>query len=534
MNRTRITLLALLLLVAGSGTTLAQDDVLQRAITINDSEGPAATLQFLEAEQAKTDLPPPAKALLGALLLADRRGAEAYELLEPISRLEQAPPAVLFNTWRAAAMSGKGMERIDLLERAAEIDPVSPAARQLGLLRGSQDRLEEAYLLLAPWSRANPEDTEARLAAAHSALQLRRIPEAEELLSDLPQEIPQVRLLWGKILFHRGDPYGALSTLQALGDGTDLPAGMDRDRRQTMANAYIAVGQGGEAAALLEGRVENDPGLRLVLSTAQSQSGDVTAALETIRPLAVAVLDGSTQVSADTAAGALLEYGQLLNSTGSQIDAIEPLQRAAEIDPGNERIWQSLGQSLAVAGRREEATEALARFNELAQNAVPSTVQQTTLERDIDDPTGGRLREALVLAGKDRAAEGLEMARSERRMAPGDPRVPLVESQILMLLNLQENALAAANDSVGIAPNYPDAQYQRAVVLMGMQRLQPAEEAFRQVLSLAPEHTPAMNDLAVLLMYLDRNEEARRLLQRALAINPDDQLAASNLRELGG
>lgn len=526
-----VTLTPTLALAQEAGTN---PEILDQAIALNDAEGPAATLEFLENAQAEADLPLPAKALLGALLLAAGRAGDAYAILEPLSRLEDAPPALLFNAWRAAAATGQGPARVDLLERAAQLDPISPAARELGLIRGRQGRLQEAYVLLGGWARAFPNDVEARLAAAHSALQLRRVPEAEGFLSDLPQEIPQVRLLLGKILFHRGDPYGAVATLSALGDGSELPPGMDLDRRKTLANAYIAIGQGAEAADLLADYAGDDPGMILVLVRAQAQSGDVAAALETIRPIAETVQQDPSQVSPELGAGILLQYGRQLIATGSHEAAVAPLQVATTLQPDNEMIWQPLGQALAVAGRREEATAALERFNALAQNAVPETVQQAQLERDVDDPTGRQLREALKLAGRDRPAEGLEVARNERLLSPGDPRVPMVESQILVRLDLLQDALVAAQDAIDLAPDYADTYYQRAVVLMSLQRLDAAESDFRKAIELAADHVAAMNDLAVLLMYQERNDEARQLLEKVLELSPDDALAASNLAQLEG
>jgi len=537
MNRILPAVSLITLSILGPTLALSQDDgtpdgVLEQAIALNDSAGPAVTLEFLETARAKEELSLPAEALLGALLLAAGRAGDAYATLEPISRLGDAPPALLFNAWRAAAMTGQGDARVDLLERASALDPISPAARELGLIRGRENRLQEAYILLAPWARAFPNDYQARLAAAHAALQLGRVPEAEEMLSDLPPEIPQVSLLQGKILFHRGDPYGALATLATLGDGSDLPPSMDLDRRKTMANAYIVVGQGAEAVGLLEGHTGTDPGLILVLVRAQSQSGDIAGALAAITPLAREVARDPGAFAPRLAAGILFQYGSQLNATGSQQEAIEPLQLATELQPDNEMMWQALGQALAVSGRREEATAALERFNQLAQSAVPATVQQAQLERDIDDSTVVQLREAMRLAGRDQLSEGLEVARTERRMAPGDPRVPMVESQILIRLERLDEALVAAEDAIDMAPDYADTHYQRSVVLMVLRRLDEAESGFRRVLELAPDHTAAMNDYAVLLMFLERNDEARPLLERALEFNPDDVLASRNLQSL--
>jgi Flp pilus assembly protein TadD len=254
--------------------------------------------------------------------------------------------------------------------------------------------------------------------------------------------------------------------------------------------------------------------------------------LETLRPLAEAVMGQQLALDDEMAAGTLLDYGRALIATGSHVEAIAPLELASGLDPGNSMIWQSLGQALAVAGRRDEASAALERFSELAQNAVPATVQSTTLEKDVDDPTARQLREALKLAGQGRTAEALDETRRERRMSPGDPRVLLVESRILTMLDQREEALTVATETVEMAPDLADAYYQRGVVLMGLHRLGEAEADFRRSLEIAPGHAPTLNDLAVLLMFLERDDEARELLERALEINPDDSLAKSNLSQL--
>src|SRR4029079_19837515 len=69
---------------------------------------------------------------------------------------------------------------------------------------------------MPPWARQHTDDTEAPLAAALCALDLDRPSEAEELLSDLSQEDPKVRLLWGQLLLEKRDPRGAIATLKPL------------------------------------------------------------------------------------------------------------------------------------------------------------------------------------------------------------------------------------------------------------------------------------------------------------------------------
>ncbi len=533
-----IPILVVLFLTSLAGVTLGQesaeltDPLMARAIEVSKSDGPGAAIEVLEAARLEQGLTDEQEIFLGVLLFTAGRAEESFAKLEPFTRSPEASPPLLFNAWRAADQTGRGAEHIALLQRAAAGAPGSPAARQLGFILGNQGRIEEAYRLLLPWARSQPNDVEARLATAHAALQLERVPVAEEMLADLPSDIPQVRLLSGKALYLRGDPRAALATLGELGDGTGLPPAIDLDRRHTMANCYVAIGESARAVELLEGYAADDPRLMMVLGRAQAQSGQIEQALATLRPLAQAAQGDPSGFGAEMSAGVLLAYGKALVSSGSPAGAIDPLTRASELDSQNAMVWQALGNALAVAGRREEATAALERFDSLARAAPPTANDAAALESEIDDPTAARLRRALMMANQGLTTEALAEVRDERLMAPGDPRVALVESRLLVMQGSLDAALAPAAQAVEMAPDFADAYYQRAVVLMGLEQLQQAENDFRAALEVLPTHTPAMNDLAVLLMMQQRNDEARVLLERALEINPADALAAQNLSEI--
>ncbi len=494
-----------------------------------------AAIGLLEPLAGLAETPPQLRAVLGALYLEAGRSAEALALLEPMAAAEGADPAVLYNAARAALAEGRFEEAESWLTRSARLAPGSPAARELGLLRGRQGRLQEAFVLLRPWIADHPDDEEARLAAALCAVQMERAPEAEELLSDLPQDNPRVRLLWGKTLLLKGDPYGALATLKPL-----LESGADEqlemDVRRSMSQAYVLTGQGAEAVELLAGRVSGYPAAALQLSHAQYQSGDLEAAIETIAPFAQMLLAAQPEQRAmlgpGLAGGIALEYGRLLLNSGRAEDALPHLELATELTPDNKQPWQSLGQALAAAGRREEARAALDRFQEITRTEVPSATKEMQLRRDAEDPTGRQLREAMKLLGQGRPEEALRLVAQEAELAPADPRPRLVESRILMVGGRHADALAAAERAAAIAPDSADAAYQRGVVLMALDRLDEAEAGFRRALELTPDHTATMNDLAVLLMNDGRADEARTLLQRALEIRPEDPVAAANLARL--
>ena len=525
------TLCGLLLLLPVVSPLPAQTPLTgEEASPMIDLEDVAASIGRLEAAQASRGLGRIASATLGALYVETGQAQLALDILEPITLDDDAPAPVLYNAWRAAALLGQGGKKMRWLQRSTQLEPISPAGRLMGLMMGQQGAYAEALKLLRPWARAYPDDSEVRIAAAAAALQLERVPDAEELLADLPQSNPGVRLLWGKLLMLQGDPFGALATLKALPQ--DLAPKLDIGRRRTMAEAYTASGQATEAIALLEGRVGDDPGIALQLSHALFQSGNVIQAVAVIEPFAERIMREDANVGGRLEASLVLEYGQLLNTLGRQLDALPYLERSAHLDPQNKLVWQNLGQSLSAAGRREEAREAVTRFQQMTESEVPPVVQQAAVRADNSDPTGRNLREALKKLGSDRAVEALEMARSEAGLAPNDVRPRLVEAQILVAMDLLDEALRAAEGAIEIRPENADAHYQKGVVHMARDEREQAEAGFRAALALAADHVATLNDLAVLLMLEDRPDEARPLLERVLELNPRDRVAAGNLRQL--
>ncbi|HLE83271.1 MAG TPA: tetratricopeptide repeat protein [Thermoanaerobaculia bacterium] len=550
-------ILLILLLAAGAGAVMAQPPASPAAperppAAADPGESPeeaAAKARFgqaleqlaagdLEAaiatlEPFRTDprTPPPALALLGALYLEAGRPADSLAVLEPLARAEEADPGALYNAGRAALALGREEAAERYLERSVEREPDTPAARELGLLRGRQGQLAESYRLLVPWAQQHPEDQEARLAGAHAALALARVPAAESLLSDLPQSDPAVRLLWGRLLLLKSDPHGAVATLKPL-VASGAPPAVELDARRMLAEAHLVLGDSASAVALLEGRA-GDPAVALQLVRAQYQSGDLDGALATLAPFASALESGAP--SLPTALRGLLaaEYGRLLMTASRFDEALVHLRIATELRPVDKEAWLALGQTLGALGRMEEAQATLARFDEIANSEVPTSVRSEALERGVSDPTGRQVAEAIRLISVDRADEALALLRQEIALAPEDVRPRLLESRAYLALSRPEEALAAAERALGIAAENADAHYQRGTVLMVLERFEDAETELRRAIELSPNHTAAMGDLGVLLLVRGRRDEARELFERILEIRPDDPLAARHLESLG-
>jgi Flp pilus assembly protein TadD len=480
-----------------------------------------AAIAALEELRRKPSPPPQALSMLGAFYLERGKPAEALAVLAPLAETV-ADPATLFHAARAARALGRHETAEAYLERSVALDPVSPAARELGLLRASRGEVAEGLRLLSGWAAASPGDQEARLAGAYCAVALGRADDAERLLAGLADS-PKARLLRGRARLLAGDPATALEVLGPLAGHAD--AQLQRDARRGMAEAEMLLGRPAAAVELLAGREVGDAGGALLLARALLEAGRLEEALATLQPWAAR--------GAEVPAELLREHARMLVLAGRHGEALPLLEEASRRDPRDKLAWQALGQVLAQLGRREEAARALERFREITDNAVPEALAEVEL-----DPAAGstdrQLREALRLLGIGRGDEALRIARQETALAPQDPRPLLVESRILLLLDRADEAMVPAESALALAAGDADAWYQRGVVRMARRDLAGAEADLRRALELAPEHTAALHDLAVLLLVRGDRDEARTLLQRAQALRPEDERVAATLRRLEG
>jgi Flp pilus assembly protein TadD len=494
-----------------------------------DLEGAIAVLEPLKSQPG---VHPSALSLLGVLYLQAGRADDSLAVLQPLADGDRAGPLILHSAAKAALALGQTAKAEAYLERAVAKAPVSPASRDLGILRGSQGQLAESYRLLKSWSLAHPEDEEARLAAAYGAIELDRPSEAEELLEGVPEDNPRVRLLRGRVHMIKREPEPAIAILKPL-LGT-APPSLEPEVRRRLAEAHIAFGESAAAIGLLQGKTGNDPSLALLLSRAHYQSGNPAEAAAALEPFARDLLakqpatESETSLTADFA----LEYGRALVALSRWTDAMPPLDVAVRLDPRSLQGWQLLGRAQLAAGRREDATRSMEKLRELQSQQKDNSTRVKEIERGESDPTGRNLQRAMDLAAADRTDEALALVRQEIGIAPDDPRPRPAEITLLMAAQRPQEALVAAENALAAAPGNPDFLYLRGAVRMALRQLPGAEQDFRQVLQTKPDHVATMNDLAVLLMTTGRNGEARELLRKVLEIKPGDATATANLKAL--
>ena len=532
--------LVLLLLTLGPFSAVGQkgptaaDDALNRALNLLESNQLEAAIQELEqARQTGLD-DPRIMQTLGALYIEAGRAGEAVSTLAPLADSSDAEPAALYNAGRAAAAVGDLEKAVGYLERSLAITPVSPAARELGLVRLRQGNLMDAYLLLRPWSRLNPDDTGAVLAATSCAVALGRASDAEELLSSLPMDLPTANILRGRVGLLNQDGWGALALIQPLAENP--PEGLEPQILSVLAESYLLMEQPASAVLELEGKIGNDPDLIRLLSRAQAATGDQQQALATLRPAAESLQSSIGPDSPDSdrilAAEVTADFGRLLSQTGDDSAAIAALQYAVQVDPANADAWEWLGGTLIATGEDEEGQQALRESTVIRGTAAEDA--NLALGTPAIDPTGARVRRAMHLAERGNREAALKIVRQEEILSPGDPRPMLLEARLLSAMGRLQQALEVAEASVKLAPDIADSYYMRGVIRLDIGLSGPAEQDLRKTIAMAPQHTAAMNDLAVLLMAKDENEEAKFLLEQVLILQPDDPVAAKNLAVLSG
>lgn len=474
---------------------------------------------------------------------ADPEVARAYELLKTQqieaslgllrSKLQIEPDdaEALYVAGLATAAQGRAEEAAGLLERSVAASPDSRAARELGLLRGSQGRLRDCLRLLRGWFATHPGDLEAGTAAAFCALEAHRADDARALLAQLPGDLPAVRLLEGRLLLFESRPQAALDVLTpALNSAR---GSMELDVRRLMAKAHLGLGQASKAVDLLAD-LDRTPQLATYLAEAQYQLGDVAAARSTLEPWARrALTSGRTDLGAEM--GALLrDYGRTLLQAGDPSEAVPCLELATRVSPGDKRPWRLLGQALAAVGRRQEAESALEQFRRLASEEPAESVKDQRASLGLRDPTQIALREASELAQLGRVDEALELLQQEARLVPDDARPQLVAARILLAQGRPEEALGAARTAESVEPDSPLPEYEQGRALAALGRTPEAAEAFGSALAKNPNYPDALVELTALEMARGETNRARQLLEKALTLEPGHAKGRRLQRRLSG
>jgi predicted Zn-dependent protease len=505
---------------AGPPLPPAMVEALSRLET-GDREGAIRLLEPLRASGTKDPRP---LAMLGALYVEATRFEDALRVLRPLADYSLADPGVLYNAGRAALAAGDEKAGELYLLRSTAREPLSPAARELGLHYGRLGRNADAFNMLYRWAKLRPEDAEARMAAAQAGVRVGRPVEAREMVEGLNAASEPVRVLRASIAELEGKPELVLTELGAL--VVKPPMGLERETRLLAGRALLETNRPGEALRVLQGGNVSDPLLALYFAKALSLTGQNPAAVAALAPFVAYLGKLEAGKQPPPYSGEILtDHALALAASEKPAEAITSLETGLKVVPSHAPAWAALADLLKKAGRAVDARKAQARADQLAARTGPAIVAP-------GDPLSERIYEALDLVNRDKVNEAIALLRQQATVYPQDPRPHLLLARLFLAQRNTVEALREAEAGVKIAPQSADALYQRGAVKMAAKTLPAAEADFRAALEKNPSHVASLNDLAVLLMQKNDFAGAQTLLERALAASPTDQLALNNLREL--
>ena len=249
---------------------------------------------------------------------------------------------------------------------------------------------------------------------------------------------------------------------------------------------------------------------------------------------------------------ALRQRALVLSDRKQHADALDAVQRSAEVEPAHPWFYGVVAQVHRRADRPDEAAEAL-------REALRKNIDQEPLIAEFVGGARGRdaRRDALdfVLAELRRqphTGEGLVAYVSQAHQALRDPddHTELLEAledlldarpdlwqawsvtiQQMAGLNRLEEANALAREATMRFPLLGKLWFDRAQVCHAMGNAEGRLDALRQAVATVPGWSPAARELAEALDDADDNAEALRVLRRNVLRSPSDPLAHGFLAE---
>ena len=223
--------------------------------------------------------------------------------------------------------------------------------------------------------------------------------------------------------------------------------------------------------------------------------------------------------------------GQILLRMDETDSALQHLQQAATLSPGDGAVLATLAQTYRRLGRFEQADAAVGRARLLTEtHGVHDPVRNKVLAMGVSAALaferGKRLLKTGDFAG---AIANLTVAAD---IHPDDPEVHSALATALVQHREIEAGLARFARAAALAPLPARAHlnWGNALTLQGDSG--GAQDHYRKALRLDPAYAQAHYNLGLLLESLGRREEAISHYQQAVSSNPSHP-AAQRLREIG-
>ncbi len=254
-----------------------------------------------------------------------------------------------------------------------------------------------------------------------------------------------------------------------------------------------------QAREVLKVMPGSEPGKRILAAALRSQ-GKAEASLEQLQGL----LEHNRG-----SASFLNEWGQSLAAAGRNQEAITALQRAVHLDPGQPDAWRVLGDQYMLSGNEEGAQNAYQRYSGLIVK-FPELAEAAELMR----------------AGKLGKAERLVRAFVKQR--PDDVNGLRMLADIGMKLSRFDDARLLLEHCLQLAPDFHLARRNYAVVLTRQNRLDEAYEQVERLLAVEPGNANYQILKATVLVQRGDHRPALEIYERILKVYPNQARAQMN------
>ncbi len=459
---------------------------------------------------------------LEAALISEN--AQLAELTADLALQANLPGVGLRAAQRWQALSGEanrthlymGIFRLRLGETVASLadfgafvegaeNAAAAVARSIEALAEESDT-ESAIVIVRGLVEANPDIAEGHYGLARLALRrgdYDTVLAHSELATELSPDWVEARMLYARSLLLTGSGENGLALARQL--ALDEPR---LEVRLQFAELLLSTGRTGEARELLDGVLEESPGLT-----------------EAVRALAFLTLsDGDLDESRERfneirtdprfRDEAFYYLGRIAEMRDEQLQAMRHYSRVVE---GGNAVDAQLRVAQLLYVNLEDPDGALRHLREFGV-ANPQYVTDMLLGRGEILVRLGREPEAIRLL-----AEEIERSPDDGRLHDANVQLHLILAQDAVEEERYGEAGRVLNRALDSYPGNPSVRYARALLFQERGRLRRSAAALEQLVEDYPDDAGFLNALGYLLTdELGRHDEALGYLRRALAAEPDN------------
>jgi tetratricopeptide (TPR) repeat protein len=230
-------------------------------------------------------------------------------------------------------------------------------------------------------------------------------------------------------------------------------------------------------------------------------------------------------------------------------NALEALQKAAELMPGDAEAHENLAAALLQRRQWGDALASLERVVELQPRNAQALIDTADTLRELARPRDAvpfyrralRLEPRLVEARNDLGnallesnlfAEAIAEYRAALQVEPENVSILCNLASALLRFGLLPEALSTSQRAIRLAPTLGGAYNIAGLALAGLGQFEAAVAHYGRTLAIDPDDVDALNNLGNALRDLGRQREAMQAFQRAVDLEParpEGHLNAANV-----